>query len=79
TASPYFASYGTHQLTDPFYTRNYTLSAFTSQYFGINFRITPEKGVFKIPFFNMIDLRYGHYSQTTGLQANNIGINLRFK
>ena len=79
TASPYFASYGTHQLTDPYYTSNYNLSAFTSQYFGINFRITPEKGVFKIPFFNMIDLRYGHYSQTTGLQANNIGINLRFK
>jgi len=37
------------------------------------------KGVFNIPFFNMIDLRYGHYSQTTGLQANNIGINLRFR
>ena len=79
TASPYFAPFGEHQLSDTYYTSNYNLSAFTSQYFGINFRITPEKGVFHIPFFNMIDLRYGHYSQTTGLQANNIGINLRFK
>jgi hypothetical protein len=79
TASPYFAPYAEHQLSDTYYTSNYNLSAFTSQYFGINFRITPEKGVFNIPFFNMIDLRYGHYSQTTGLQANNIGINLRFR
>ena len=37
------------------------------------------KRCINIPFFNMIDLRYGHYSHTTGLQANNIGINLRFK
>jgi hypothetical protein len=79
TASPYFAPYAQHQLSDTYYTSNYNLSAFTSQYFGINFRITPEKGVFNIPFFNMVEIRYGHYSQTTGLQANNIGINLRFK
>lgn len=79
TASSYFSPYEQHAPSDTYYTSNYNLSAFTSQYFGINVRITPEKGVFNIPFFNMIDLRYGHYTQTTGLQANNIGINLRFK
>lgn len=80
TASPYFAPYAQHAPTDTYYyTSNYNLSAFTSQYYGINIRITPEKGVFNIPFFNMVDLRYGHYTQTTGLTANNIGINLRFK
>lgn len=79
TASTYFAPYAQHRPSDTYFTSNYNLSAFTSQYFGINVRITPEKGVFNIPFFNMVDLRYGHYTQTTGLLANNIGINLRFK
>jgi len=27
----------------------------------------------------MIELRYGHYGQTTGLKANNFSLNLRFK
>lgn len=79
TASSYFAPYAQHSPNERYYTSNYNMSAFSSQFFGINVRITPEKGVFNIPFFNMVDLRYGHYTQTTGLQANNIGINLRFK
>ncbi len=79
TASKYFAPYEQHSPNDTYYTSNYNMSAFTSQYYGINIRITPEKGVLNIPFFNMVDLRYGHYTQTTGLTANNIGINLRFK
>ena len=79
TSSTYFKPYEQHSPSDTYFTSNYNLSAFTSQYFGINVRITPEKGVFNIPFFNMVDLRYGHYTQTTGLLANNIGINLRFK
>ncbi len=79
TACRYFAPYQQHNVTEGYYTSNYNLSAFTSQFFGINLRITPEKGVFHIPLFNMVDIRYGHYRQTTGLQANNIGINLRFK
>ena len=79
TAAKYFAPYKEHQLTDTYYTSNYDLSAFTSQYTGVNIRITPKNGVFKVPFFNMIELRYGRYVQTTGLHANNIGINLRFK
>lgn len=79
TASPYFAPYAHHALTDSYYTSNYNLSAFSSEFYGINVRITPEKGVFNIPFFNMVDLRSGYYTQTTGLRAINIGINLRFK
>jgi hypothetical protein len=79
TAATYFAPYKEHTLDEKYYTSNYDLSAFSSQYYGVNVRITPKKGVFKIPFFNMIELRYGHYVQTTSLQADNIGINFRFK
>jgi hypothetical protein len=66
-------------MSDQYYTSNYDLSAFTSQFVGVNIRITPEKGVFHVPYFSMVEFRYGHYFQTTGLVANNVGINLRFK
>ena len=79
TAAKYFAPYKVHQLADQYYTSNYDLSAFTSQFVGVNIRITPEKGVFHIPYFSMVEFRYGHYFQSTGLVANNVGINLRFK
>ena len=79
TAATYFAPYKQHALSETYYTSNYDLSAFTSQYVGINIRVTPKKGVLGIPFFNMLELRYGHYTQSTSLQADNIGINLKFK
>ncbi|MDQ6843327.1 MAG: DUF3570 domain-containing protein [Bacteroidota bacterium] len=79
TAADYFAPYGTHATTDQYYSSNYDLSAFNSQFFGVNLKITPKNGVFNVPFFNTLELRYGHYTQTTGLQADNIGINLKFK
>ncbi len=76
TQADYFAPYLQHKTTDQYYTSNYDLSAFNAQFVGINFRFTPQKEGF---IFNMIELRYGHYLQTTGLTANNIGLNLRFK
>ena len=79
TAAYYFAPYKEHQLTDTYYSSNYDYSNFNAQYFGINFKITPRNGVFKIHSFNTLEIRYGHYLQTTGLQADNIGINLKFK
>lgn len=79
SAANYFAPYKEHLLTDTYYSSNYDLSAFSSQFAGINIRITPKNGVLNIPFFNMMEIRYGHYVQTTGLHADNIGINLKFK
>jgi len=79
TAANYFAPYKQHQLSEQYYTSNYELSAFTSQFMGVDVKVTPKHGVFNIPLFNTVEIRYGHYKQTTGLQANNIGINLNFK
>lgn len=79
TASPYFAPYKEHVLTDKYYTSNYDLSGFTSQYYGVNVKVTPKNGLLNMPFFNGIELRYGRYTQTTGLQANNIAVSLKFK
>lgn len=77
--SPYFAAYGEHSSEDIYYTSNYNYSAFQSQYFGVNIKITSRNGMFNIAAFNTLEIRYERYIQTTGLQANNIGVNLKFK
>ena len=77
TAAHYFAPYEAHRQTDSYYTSNYSLSAFNSQFFGVNFRIAPPKGVFK--GLNALELRYGHYTQTTNLVSDVISVNFKFK
>ncbi len=79
TAAYYFAPYKEHLTTDTYYTSNYDLSNFNSQFVGINIRVIPKNGVLGIKTFNMLEIRYGHYIQTTGLHGDNIGINLKFK
>lgn len=77
-ASGYFAPINEHSVREAYYTSNYDFSAFNSGYEGINFRYTLLKGLFGIKSLNMIELRYGHYNQTTGLKANNFSLNLKF-
>ncbi|MDP4284366.1 MAG: DUF3570 domain-containing protein [Bacteroidota bacterium] len=77
TAVKYFAPYEMHTAADVYYTSNYSLSAFDSQFFGINFRIAPPKGI--LNGLSALELRYGHYSQTTKLVSDVISLNLKFK
>jgi len=79
SAANYFAPYQVHTAADEFYTSNYDLSKFNSNFFGAGFRISPPEGVFKLNHLNSLELRYGHYLKTTGMNANIISINLRFK
>lgn len=75
----YFAAYQAHTSADEYYTSNYDLSGFDSHFFGAGIRMIPPHGVFGIQHFNMLELRYGHYNQSNGLQANIISLNLKFK
>jgi hypothetical protein len=75
----YFAPYQIHTSADEYYTSNYDQSTFDSHFFGAGIRIIPPKGVFGIQHFNMLELRYGHYNQNNGLQANIVSLNLKFK
>lgn len=77
TAVKYFAPYEVHTASDQFYTSNYSLSAFDSQFYGVNFRIAPPKGLFN--GLSSLELRYGHYSQTTSLVSDVISVDLKFK
>lgn len=79
TAATYFAPYETHTAADQYYTSNYDLSKFTSNFYGVGFRIAPPKGVFGMEHFSMLELRYGHYDRSNNLNSDIISLNLKFK
>lgn len=79
TAIDYFAPYGMHKASDAYYSSNYDLSEFSSHFFGAGFRIAPPKGVFGVQHWNMMEVRFGHYNRSTGLQSNIISLHLRYK
>jgi hypothetical protein len=79
TAAKYFAPYKVHTAANEFYTSNYDVSKFSSNFYGAGFRIAPPKGVFGMKRWNMLELRYGHYTRTTGMSSDIISLNLKFK
>ncbi|HEX9509731.1 MAG TPA: DUF3570 domain-containing protein [Puia sp.] len=78
TGVNYFAQYEQHLKTDGYYTSNYSLSSFSSHFFGAGIRLAPPKGLFDT-HLSMLELRYGHYTQTTDLVSDVISLNLSFK
>ncbi len=79
SAVDYFAAYKVHKITDQYYTSNYDLSKFNSNFYGAGFKITPAKGVFGVQRLNTLELRYGHYSRTNGLKSDIVTLSLKFK
>jgi hypothetical protein len=79
SAIDYFAPYKVHTASDQYYTSNYDLSKFNSSFYGAGFRIAPPKGVFGIQRLNMLELRYGHYTRTNGMNSDIVSLNLKFK
>jgi hypothetical protein len=79
TASKYFAPYEDHSPTDEYYTSNYEYAKFDSQFFGVGFRVAPPKGVFGWQGLHDLEIRYGHYLQTTDLESDVVSLGLTFK
>jgi hypothetical protein len=78
-AANYFAGYKMHDPSASYFTSDYDLSKFTSQFFGTGIRYTPEKGVLGIKQWSLVELRYGHYNRSNGLNSNIFSMNLRFR
>src|SRR5579863_1009610 len=78
TAARYFAPYAVHTEQEQYFTSNYALAAFNSNLFGAGLRLAPPRGIFTNSL-RILELRYGHYTQTTDLNANIISLNLTFK
>jgi len=79
TAARYFAPYMAHSPTDEYYTSNYAYSKFNANFYGIGLRLAPPKGVFGWQNLHELELRYGHYSQTTDLVSDVLSLSLGFK
>lgn len=79
TSIDYFSGFGNHKITDEFYTSDYDLSGFDSHFFGAGFRKISVNGILGIKKFNMVEIRYGHYSRQTGLVSDIISLNAKFK
>lgn len=78
-AIDYFAPYMQHTANDQYYTSNYDLSTFNSNFFGAGIRLTPPKGILGNENFNMLEIRFGHYAKNIGMNSNVISLNLKFK
>lgn len=79
SAVKYFAPYQQHTAQQEFYTSNYDLSNFNSNFLGAGIRLAPPKGVFGIQHFNMIELRYGHYTKNINMNSNIVSLNIMLK
>ena len=75
----YFAPYKSHLATEQFYTTDDDLSKFNSNTEGVGLRFAPAGGVFGMQHLNDLELRYGHYNRTDGLNSNIVTLALKFK
>ena len=79
TAANQFAPFMQHTNISKFYTSNYDLSNFNSSFFGAGIKYSPLQGVLGISKLNTVEIRYGHYERTNGLNANVISLNIKYK
>jgi hypothetical protein len=79
SASKYFAPYQEHALTDQYFTSNYAYAKFESSFYGAGLRLAPPNGVFGWQGLHEMEIRYGHYTQTTDLASNVVSLSLGFK
>jgi hypothetical protein len=75
----YFKGYGEHLTSEEFYTSDYNLSTLNSTLVGFGIRYAPPGGVLGLTRFNALELRYGHYERSTGLNADIISLLAKFK
>ncbi|OJJ16948.1 hypothetical protein BKI52_29980 [marine bacterium AO1-C] len=74
----YFAPYRQHNLTETFFTSDYDLSGFSSQFVGVGLRLAPPKGILIKPL-SALSVRYGMYRRSTGLASDIFTVNLTYK
>ena len=79
SAARFFAPYEVASPTQTFFSSNYEYAKFTSQFFGVGFRVAPPKGVFGWQGLHDMEIRYGHYAQNTQLMSDVVSLSLGFK
>ena len=75
----YFAAKGQHALAETYYTSDYDISGMNTTFIGSGFRYAPVNGVLGMKHFASAEIRYGHYTRTTGMVADIISLHLKMK
>lgn len=75
----YFAPFAQHSVSESFFTSDFDLSRFDSNFFGAGIRLAPPKGVFGFSHLSGMEIRYGHYTRSTGLNSNIVSLHLKVK
>jgi len=78
SASEYFKPYKQHDIAEKFYTSDYDLSSFQSYKAGINVRYLPSAYLTKRISFDEVNLRYGYYHRSNGLNAHMLTLAIKF-
>jgi hypothetical protein len=65
------------QLAD-FRTSDFDLSNFQSLFLGLGVKIQPKNGIIN-PLFNNLEIKYGYYMRSNGLNAHLVSANIRIK
>jgi Protein of unknown function (DUF3570) len=78
-AVKYFSPYQKHKTADTFYTSDYDISTFTSNFYGAGIRFAPPGGIMGNRWWNTVELRYGHYTRSEGMVSNVISFTTKFK
>ncbi len=84
TATKYFAPLYGHTVDavgnpkEKYFTSNYASAAFNSNYVGVGIRTAPPGGI-NNTYLASLELRFGHYVQSTDLNSNVISLHFTFK
>jgi hypothetical protein len=79
TAVDYFKPYQQNNSASAYYTSDYDISDMNTNFYGSGVRFAPVNGVLGIKSLSSLELRYGHYTRTTGMVANIVTMHLKMK
>jgi hypothetical protein len=79
SAVEYFAPFLENDPDQTFYSSDHDLSSLNSHFYGMGISLSPPKGVLGARFWNLLEIRYGRYNRSTGLQSDILSLHLKFK
>lgn len=79
TAVKYFKAYAQHEPSELFYTSDYDISSFTSQFVGMGIRLAPPGGIAGLLNWSSLEIRYGYYSRSNGMYGHSISAHIKIK
>lgn len=79
TAVDYFKGYKENNSASAYYSSDYDISGMNTNFYGSGVRFAPVNGVLGMKHWSSVELRYGHYTRTTGMVANIVTMALKMK